>query len=91
MFCCACFYGAQAPENIRRLEAEAKALLSAQNANGALTKYKELARLVPRSAVYQDEIGFLLAATNRTSEAIPYFEQARSSIHRWRRPGITWA
>jgi tetratricopeptide (TPR) repeat protein len=43
---------------------------------GALADYQKLAQLVPQSADYQDQIGFLLAATNRSSEAIPHFKRA---------------
>src|SRR5579859_3509454 len=61
---------------VSALEAEAQRLLAARDAAGALVKYRELAKLNPNSAVYQDHIGFILAATNRAPEAIPHFEQA---------------
>ena len=50
---------------VAQLEAEARQRLAARHANGALAAYQKLAGLVPNSARYQDEIGFLLAATNR--------------------------
>jgi predicted Zn-dependent protease len=50
--------------------------LAAHDASGALEAYQKLAKLVPQSAGYQDEVGFHLAATNRTTSAIPYLQRA---------------
>jgi hypothetical protein len=47
------------------LEADAQRHLAAKDAGAALADYKKLAQLAPGSAAYQDQIGFLLAATNR--------------------------
>lgn len=55
---------------------EARARLASGDAATALADYQKLASLVPTSAAYQDQIGFIFAATNRTSDAIPYFERA---------------
>ena len=63
-------------ETVPQLEAEARQRLAARDPNGALAAYEKLAGRVPKSAAYQDEIGFLLAATNRSSEAIPHFRRA---------------
>jgi len=65
-----------ADTSIPQLEKLARQALAAKDANGALAAYRKLAQIVPGSAAYQDEIGFLLAATNRNAEAIPYFENA---------------
>src|SRR5690348_7505745 len=67
---------AQAQPDNSRLEAEAQRALAAGEASGALAKYEQLAKLVPRSAQYEDQIGFILAATNRTEESIPHFQRA---------------
>jgi len=61
---------------VQYLDATARQRLAARDANGALEAYEKLARMVPQSAAYQDEVGFLLAATNRTPEAIPYLRRA---------------
>jgi len=61
---------------ISQLEAAAKAHLAARNANAALADYQKLAALNPKSALYEDQIGFLLAATNRVPEGIPHLQRA---------------
>jgi hypothetical protein len=38
--------------------------------------------LVPKSAEYQDQVGFLLAATNRSSEVTPHFQRAAELDHK---------
>ena len=52
--------GSLAAQTIPQLEANARQRLSARDANGALAAYEKLAQLNPQSAVYQDQIGFLL-------------------------------
>src|SRR5260221_12211579 len=46
------------------------------DAAAALRAFERAASLDPKSAEVEDEIGFLLAATNRQSEAIPHFNKA---------------
>jgi len=65
-----------ATQTVPQLEASARARLAAHDAKGALEAYEALAKAVPKSAEYQDEIGFLLAATGRDEQALPYFERA---------------
>jgi tetratricopeptide (TPR) repeat protein len=65
-----------AAQTVQQLESTARERLAAKDANGALAAYQKLAALVPKSAEYEDQIGFLLAATNRSSEAIPHFQRA---------------
>jgi tetratricopeptide (TPR) repeat protein len=65
-----------AAQTVEQLESTARERLAAKDANGALAAYEKLAGLVPRSAGYQDQIGFLLAATNRSLDAIPHFQRA---------------
>src|SRR5581483_11029341 len=67
---------AQSTVTVHELEASARRHLAARDATAALAEYQKLAQMVPQSADYQDEIGFLLAATSRTSEAVPHFERA---------------
>ncbi len=67
---------AQSFSGVQQLEAAARQHLAARDANAALKDYEALAQLQPKSAVYQDEIGFLLAATSRSGEAVPHFERA---------------
>src|SRR5580704_16592769 len=64
------------PATIPDLEASARQRLAAHDAAGALAAYEKLAEMAPKSAVYQDQIGFLLAATNRSADAIPHFRHA---------------
>src|SRR5579863_8856896 len=66
----------QASSSIRDLEATARQRWAAQDAAGALAAYEKLAVLVPNSAAYQDQIGFLLASTDRTADALPHFRRA---------------
>jgi tetratricopeptide (TPR) repeat protein len=65
-----------AAQTVPQLESTARERLAAKDANGALAAYQKLSLLAPKSAAYQDQIGFLLAATNRSSEAIPHFQRA---------------
>ena len=67
---------AQTSATLQQLESTARERLAAQDVNGALATYEKLAALVPRSAAYQDEIGFLLAATNLSPDAIAHFQRA---------------
>jgi superkiller protein 3 len=67
---------AQSNAAIQQLEASARSHLAARDAVSAVADYEKLAQLVPQSADYQDEIGFLLAAMNRAREAVPHFERA---------------
>src|SRR5271168_3471654 len=67
---------AQSLSTVPQIEAWAHERLAANDANGALTAYQRLGELVPNSATYQDQIGFLLAATNRIEEAIPHLFRA---------------
>jgi Flp pilus assembly protein TadD len=66
----------QLSATVPQLEAEARQRLAARDASGALAAYEKLAELVPKSASYQDEVGFLLAAINRSPDAIPHFRRA---------------
>lgn len=62
--------------SVSQLEVLAHQRLTARDAAGALVDYEKLARLVPKSPIYEDEIGFLLAATSRNAEAIPHLRRA---------------
>lgn len=62
--------------SVQQLEVSARQHLAARDVAAALSDYEKLAELIPQSADYQDQIGFLLAATNRAAEAIPHFERA---------------
>ncbi|MBV8897429.1 MAG: hypothetical protein JO051_13015, partial [Acidobacteriaceae bacterium] len=66
----------QSTAAIDQLEASAHRHLADRDVASALADYQKLSELAPSNAGYQDEIGFLLAATNRASEAIPHFERA---------------
>src|SRR5579864_1390566 len=46
------------------------------DAVAALRAFERASSLDPASAEIEDEIGFLLAATGRASEAMPHFEKA---------------
>ena len=61
---------------IPSLEAAARAHWAAQNGTAALADYQKLALLNPKSAVYEDQIGFLLAAAGRVPEGIPHLRRA---------------
>jgi tetratricopeptide (TPR) repeat protein len=63
-------------QTLQQLDSTGRERLAANDAGGALAAYEKLAALVPQSAVYQDEIGFLLAATNHSLQAIPHFQRA---------------
>ena len=73
---CSALLFAQAPSTVPDLEALARQRLAARDATGALAAYRKLAELVPKSAAYQDQIGFLLAATKQSGEAIQHFQRA---------------
>src|SRR5882757_8305732 len=57
-------------------DAAAAQLLASGRIEEALAGYRELAAKYPGHAEYEDQIGFILAATKRTEEAIPHFERA---------------
>src|SRR5579863_7372842 len=65
-----------AADSLEEIESRANALKAAGDAAGALAAYQEAATLDPKSARYQDEIGFLLAVLNRRPEALEHFKQA---------------
>ena len=67
---------AQSSVAIDQLEMSARRHLAARDVTSALADYEKLSELAPSNAGYEDEIGFLLAATNRAPEAIPHFERA---------------
>ena len=67
---------AQESQSVQQLESVAREKLAAHDTQGALAAYEKLAELAPRSAAYQDEIGFILAATNRGPEALAHFQRA---------------
>ena len=74
----ALFFGVSlAAQTVQQLESTAKDRLAAKDAAGALEAYQKLAVVVPNSAVYQDQIGFLLAATNHSTDAIPHLKRAK--------------
>ena len=54
-----------------------------------MAAFEEAAELDPKSAHFQDEIGFLLAVLNRRSEAIEHFQHAIDLDPRFRRPITT--
>ena len=65
-----------AAATLEELESRATALKAAGDAAGALAAYQEAATLDPKSARYQDEIGFLLRVLNRGPEASEHFRRA---------------
>ena len=65
-----------AAATLEELESRATSLKAAGDATGALAVYQEAATLDPKSARYQDEIGFLLRVLNRGPEASQHFRQA---------------
>ncbi len=67
---------AQYAQNIPQLESSARAHMSRGEVAAALADYQKLASLNPQSAVYEDQIGFIFAATNRGAEAIPHLQKA---------------
>ena len=67
---------AQPAATVQQWEASARQHLANRDANAALADYEKLAQLVPNSSVYEDEIGFLLAATNRTAQAVSHLKRA---------------
>lgn len=72
-FCvCAPTFG----ETVTELAAKAERLKKQGHAAAALTAYQQAAALQPRSASFQDEVGFLLAVLHKSSEAIAHFERA---------------
>ena len=64
------FVLSQNAQRLQQLESEARQALAAHNVADALTKFQEFAKLSPKTASFPDEIGFILAATNRTAEAV---------------------
>ena len=66
----------QSPNAVGDLEAAAKQRIAAHDVPGALAAYRKLVEISPGSAAYQDELGFLLAASNQTPEAILHFGRA---------------
>jgi superkiller protein 3 len=67
---------AGAAETAGELQKQAMERKSAGDAQGALALYQRAAKLDPRSASIEDEIGFLLAVMKRTSEAKEHFQRA---------------
>src|SRR5580704_903362 len=65
-----------ASSDVGEIEARAIALKSKGDAAGALAAYEQAAALDPKSARFQDEIGFLLAVLNRRDEAVSRFKRA---------------
>src|ERR687883_407433 len=57
-------------------DGEARRLVAEGRASEALAAYQELAGKFPHVARYEDQIGFILAATRQTNAAIPHFERA---------------
>src|SRR3954469_18322363 len=56
--------------------AQGKTLKASGDAAGALQAFQKAAELNPKSALLQDEIGFLLAVLGRHDEALPHFQNA---------------
>src|SRR5271165_2384911 len=67
---------AMAYGDVKDIESSALALKAKGDAAGALAAFEEAARLEPKSARYQDEIGFLLAVLGRRGEAVEHFKHA---------------
>ena len=63
-------------QSTAQIEASAKAHLAARNVNAALADYQKLAAMNPQSAVYEDQIGFILASTNHLGDALPHLQHA---------------
>ena len=57
-------------------ESDAQALTHSGKIDEAIGIYSALARKSPGTPRYEDQIGFLLAATKRVSEALPHFRRA---------------
>src|SRR5579884_432215 len=74
--CLALLCGCAAAQSLPELENSARQAMRAGNAEAALSAYEQLARANPKSAAYEDQIGFLLAATKRVNEAIPHLQRA---------------
>ena len=62
--------------DLSEVESRAAALKAKGDAAGALAAYEEAASLDPKSARFQDEIGFLLAVLKRGDESIEHFKRA---------------
>ncbi|MGH9583857.1 MAG: tetratricopeptide repeat protein, partial [Bryobacteraceae bacterium] len=62
--------------SIQQLESQARGAVVARNIDAAIADYQKLAQVMPHSAAFQDELGFLLAASKRTSESIEHFRRA---------------
>src|SRR5438093_314355 len=73
LFVCVLLAGAETAEDLARQGREFKAK---GDAASALRAFERAASRDPNSAAIQDEIGFLLAALNRRTEAIPHLEKA---------------
>src|SRR5579859_3532468 len=58
------------------VDAEARRALAAGRVEEALSLYGKLAREFPRSPAWEDQVGFILAASKRPHEAIPHFERS---------------
>ena len=67
---------ANAQESLPQIEARAAERKAHGDAAGALAAWQKAARLDPKSARIEDEIGFLLAVLQRPDEAIRHFERA---------------
>jgi tetratricopeptide (TPR) repeat protein len=72
---CVCL-AAQSSTAILQLEAAARAHLAARDAAAALADYQRLLSLNPKSAMYEDETGFWLVATNRVAAGISHLKKA---------------
>src|SRR5712671_1260589 len=73
VFACIVLAGAESAAEWVRQGREFKAK---GDAAAALRAFERALTLDPESAEIEDEVGFLLAATGRPSEAAPHFEKA---------------
>src|SRR5262245_1120619 len=62
---------------------QGRALKAKGDAASALSAFERALALDPNSAEVEDEIGFLLAATNRGAEATGHFERAIALDPNW--------
>src|SRR5579884_2753230 len=67
---------AVAADRLKDIESRAAELKAKGDAAGALAAYENAAALDPKSARYQDEIGFLLAVLGRRDDALERFKHA---------------
>jgi len=86
-FVCALLAGAETADDLARQGREFKAK---GDAASALRAFERAASLDPSSAGIEDEIGFLLAALNRRSEAIPHLKRLSRSMRSLRPPITIW-